>query len=121
MKHYTMLALRVWRAEENAMHIDEIEVYVTSDGLGRAAIVRRTDGLYCIYMHWRFPPEYIRVRTDSHASTSWMDDATPLSELYRDQEPTRSIFGTVEDARRNIRSLPEFAEAVLMPPRGEHE
>jgi hypothetical protein len=103
------------------MSIDEIEVYVTPDGLGRVAIVRRPDGLYCIYTHWKFPPGYIRVRADSRVSQSWIDDATPLSELYRDKEPMRSIFGTVEDARRHIRNTPEFAEAVLTRSNGEHE
>ena len=34
------------------MAIDEVEVYVTPDGLGRAAIVRRSDGFLCIYLHW---------------------------------------------------------------------
>jgi hypothetical protein len=34
------------------MNIDEVEVYVTPDGLGRAAIVQRDDGLLCIYIHW---------------------------------------------------------------------
>ena len=103
------------------MSIDEIEVYVTLDGWGRAAIVRRPDGLYCIYTHWKFPPGYIKVRADPRVSQSWMDDATPSSELYRDKEPVRSIFGNIEDARRYIRSLPEFEEAVLKRSNGEHE
>jgi hypothetical protein len=32
--------------------IEQVEVYVTRDGLGRAAIVRRNDGWFSIYVHW---------------------------------------------------------------------
>jgi len=99
------------------MAIDEVEVYVTPDGWARAAIVRRSDGLYCMYVHRKLPPGagigHLTVRPDPRVSQSWMDDTTPLSELYRDKEPTSSIFGTLDDARRHIRGLPEFSEAVL--------
>jgi hypothetical protein len=43
------------------MPVDELEVYVTRNGVGRAAIVRRSDGLFCIYRHLR-------------ESGNWMDD-----------------------------------------------
>jgi hypothetical protein len=35
--------------------MNDEEVYVTADGLGRAAIVRRADGLLCIHIHWIWP------------------------------------------------------------------
>jgi hypothetical protein len=93
------------------MAIDEIEIYVTRDGLGRAAIVRRTDGLFCIYYHGR-------------GSGSWLEDDNPAFLRYEDPnpeelaEPAIGIYGTLDDARNQIRAARRFADAVLKYPKG---
>jgi hypothetical protein len=40
-----------------------------------------------------------------------MRDETRSSELYEDVEPELGIYGTVEDARRQIQSLQGFSDA----------
>jgi len=96
------------------MAIDEVEVYVTPNGFGRASIVRRREGFFCIYTHIKLPPGYLPEHFDTTSTKTWLDDDTPLSDLYRDKEPASGIFGTVDDARRHIRSLPQFADAQLI-------
>ena len=105
--------------------LDELEVHVTPDGLGPAGIVRRADGFLCIFVKWKIPndgrhdgllvfgPEYL---------SSWFDDHTPPSILYfgscdqePDQNPESGIYGTIDDARRELYALPGFADAVLKP------
>jgi hypothetical protein len=95
------------------MAIDEVEVYFTPNGLGRAAIVRRKDGLFCIYVHLKLPLDYLPEHFTPSTSGSWINDTTPHSELYRDKEPRSGLFGTVDDARREVRSLTGFSDAVL--------
>lgn len=88
------------------MPVDEAEVYVTRDGHSRAAIVRRSDGHFCIYRHLRL-------------EGSWMDDDNPVLLCYDDpdpeqvQQPLTGIYGTVVDARREVLSMPGFADALL--------
>ena len=74
------------------MNIEEDEVWLTPDGLGRAAIVRRDDGHFCIY---RF--------------LSWDGRFADVSQLYEEKipqsdepfaKPEIGIYGNVEDARR---------------------
>ena len=94
------------------MSIDEVEVYVSSDGLGRGAITRRPDGHFCIYVHWKLDAGAARSAGLVPApAPDWMSDSTPLSSLYRDIEPVRGVYGTVDDARRELRALPGFREA----------
>ncbi len=69
--------------------IDEVEVHVSEDGDYRAAIVRRADGLFCIY---------------TRLIGGWHTDETPVALVYEDCEPAVGIYGTVEDARREVRS-----------------
>jgi hypothetical protein len=45
-----------------------------------------------------------------------MDDNTPLAALYEDIEPKPDIYGTIDDARRQIRTLTGFSEALLADP-----
>lgn len=88
------------------MPIDEVEVYVTRNGLGRAAIVRRSDGLFCIYRHLR-------------ESGNWMDDDNAVLLRYDDPDPEQvaeplvGIYGTIADARKELRSMPGFSDALL--------
>jgi len=90
------------------MHIDEVEVWVTPDGHGRAAIVRRSDGHFCIYRFWSW--------------RNWLTDDIPISELYEEKipqseerfaQPEIGIYGTVQDARREIPAISGFEDAVL--------
>jgi hypothetical protein len=102
------------------MTIDEVEVYVTPNGLGRAGIVRRLDGFFCIYVKWKWPDDGFVIHPDGWRD--WFDDHTPPSVLYSgvadqepDQEPEPGIYGTVNDARRELCALRGFADAVLKP------
>jgi hypothetical protein len=49
----------------NASSINEVEVWLSADGLGRAAIARRNDGLLCIYVHWKLAPDVLANRMQS--------------------------------------------------------
>ena len=77
--------------------IDEWEVYVTPGGRGRAAIARRDDGLFCIYLHWR-------------VSGSWMDDEPNPDEVVH---PEEGQYGAIEGARKQVRRLRGFSDAIL--------
>ena len=95
------------------MTIDEAEIHITPDGFGRAAIVRREDGLFCIYVHWIWP-NY--VGSGSMKRDNWMEDETPPSLLYKDVDPEPGVYGSVEDARRQVRSLRGFSETIIRHP-----
>jgi hypothetical protein len=100
----------------NTGSIDEVEVWLSVDGLGRAAIARRDDGLLCIYVHWKLAPDVLangRFKMTQGYATTWADDKTPLVALYEDVEPKPGIYGTFDQARREIQSLPGFAGARL--------
>jgi hypothetical protein len=94
------------------MEIDEREIYVTPDGFGRAAIVRRSDGLFCVYVHVSLPPGVLPERFAPSAFVSWLSDRTPVTELYKDKDPDSGLLGTIDDARRYVHSLEGFADAV---------
>jgi hypothetical protein len=96
------------------MTINELEVYLTPDGLGRAAIVRRSDGLLCIYVHWNWSDAVLKAHNlDAGGRTNWFNDSTPLTALYQDIDPESGLYGTLDDARRQVRSLRGFSDAVL--------
>jgi hypothetical protein len=76
---------------------EELEVYVTPAGRGRAAIVRRSDGQYCVCLRWRI-------------SGSWMDDDPNPDEGVR---PEEGLHATIEDARTHVRNLRGFSDAIL--------
>lgn len=99
------------------MNTEELEVYVTPDGLGRAAIARRTDGLFCIYVHWIWA-EHARMvsNLEKGGRASWWSDTTSASILYEDASPEPGLYGALDDARRQIRSLRGFSQATLMSP-----
>jgi len=100
------------------MEIDEAEVYVTSDGLGRAAIVRRSDGLFCVYVHLSWPPNYLPEHFAPSDFVSWLSDRTPVAELYKDKSPDSGLLGTIDDARRHIHALEGFADSIQRPGAG---
>jgi hypothetical protein len=94
------------------MRVEEVEIYVTKDGYGRAAIVRRSDGRFCIYKHLR-------------ASGNWMDDDNPALLRYDDPDPAQiarpliGVYGTVADARKELRSMPGYSDAELKQMEGD--
>jgi len=81
------------------VEIDEVEAYLSPDGVYRVSIARRTDGYFCIYKRC--------------LGRGWLTDETPLALIYEDQAPQVGIFGTVDDARREIRSYPHIPELIL--------
>jgi hypothetical protein len=86
------------------------------NGLGRAAIVRRDDGLLCIYRHWIIEESARKaLNLVGEWRTSWLtDERTPPSILYDNADPEPGLYGTVEDARRQVKSLPGFSDAQKM-------
>lgn len=94
------------------MPVNEVEVYVTRNGHGRAAIVRRSDGFFCIYRHLRL-------------SGSWMEDDNPVLLCYDDPDPEQvaqplvGIYGTVADARKELLLMPGFSDALRTKGGGE--
>lgn len=96
------------------MSTEELEVYITPNGLGRVAIVRRPDGLFCIYRHWIFSKSARALSNmDLGGPESWHSDPISAAELYKDAIPLRGLYGTIDDARREIKSLPGFSEETL--------
>ena len=89
---------------------NEVEVYVTLDGVHRAAIVRQDDGLFCIYRHARW-------------GGSWLEDDNPALLRYDDPNPEEiaqpeiGVYGTVADGRSEIRSFRGFLHALLLKSR----
>ena len=102
-----MYSKRTNRGSVILMPVDEVEVYVTRNGHRRAAIVRRSDGLYCIYRHARW-------------EGSWLTDQNPHMLRYDDLDPEKvatpepGLFGTVTDARNEVRGFEGFSDAVLI-------
>jgi hypothetical protein len=98
--------------------VEELEVYITPSGLGRAAIAKRDDGFLYIYVHWIWDKETRRIVAGEHGELgrdSWWGDETPNSVLYKDVLPETGIYGTLDDARRQLRNLRGFSDAVLKP------
>ena len=87
----------------SARTIDEWEVYVTPGGRGRAAITRRDDGRFCIYLRWRI-------------SGSWMDEEPDPDEVAH---PEDRDYGTLEEGRIQIARLRGFLGAILRYSRDE--
>jgi len=100
------------------MHIggmDEQKVLITPDGYGRIAIIRRDDGYYCLYEHWRWDVEtQIAFRVEPVRDRRWTDNDYDRDALYEGEgiEPLPGLFGTVDDAEREARSRLGFAGAI---------
>ena len=107
MQHYgKSLHLRTFRStcQHRAMGVHEEKVLLSADRYGRIAIVRRPDGLFCLYRHWRWPPETQRRfgvgDVQDHRWTGEYDAA-----LYDGVDPLPGIYGTIEDAERGATQL----------------
>jgi hypothetical protein len=93
--------------------VDERKVLITPDGLGRIAIVRRPDGMFCLYEHWRWSVDMQRaMRVEPVQYRRWTDGDYNRAALYQDVEPLPGLFGSVEEAEREARSKEAFQEAV---------
>jgi len=92
--------------------MDERKVLITPDGLGRIAIVRRPDGMFCLYEHWRWTVEMqTAMRVEPVKDRRWTDTDYDRNALYEDVEPLPGLFGSVEDAEREARGKKAFREA----------
>jgi hypothetical protein len=94
--------------------MDEHKVLITPDGLGRIAIVRRPDGMFCLYEHWRWSVDMqkaMKVKPVDHRR--WTDADYDRKALYEDVEPLPGLFGSVEEAEREARGKEAFREAIV--------
>lgn len=93
--------------------VDEVEVHISANGHRRAAIARRPDGFFCIYRHCKLPLAFLRQFKWEYGedyADNWRADNAPAELLYEDREPERGIYGTLDDARREVRSTLESSE-----------
>jgi hypothetical protein len=96
------------------MDIREEKVLLSPDGLGRVAIVRRSDGLFCLYQHWRWTIEAQQaLGVEPVQDHRWTTEYDPA--LYLDVEPLPGIYGTVSEAETEARRLLGLIDSF--PPR----
>ena len=93
--------------------MDEQKVIISPNGLGRIAIIRRDDGRFVLFEHWRWSVEMqTAMRVEPVLNRGWTDDDYDRNALYERTEPLPGLYGTVEEAEREGRSRPGFANAV---------
>ena len=99
------------------MVVHEEKVLLSADRLGRVAIVRRQDGLFCLYSHWRWTMDVQRAfRVEPVQDLWWTADYDPA--LYFDAEhqietqPLSGIYGTIEDAENEARRILKLDEVT---------
>jgi hypothetical protein len=86
------------------MNLHEDKVLLSPDQYGRVAIVRRSDGLFCLYQHWHWTPEAQHAfQIEPVEDRRWTTDSTPG--MYDGVEPLSGLYGTAEDAEREARRL----------------
>lgn len=69
------------------MH-NEVRVFLSPDHRGRIAVVRRSDGLFCLYEHWHWSIEAQRaMRIEPLEDRRWSTDFDPA--LYEDKSRSR--------------------------------
>jgi hypothetical protein len=92
------------RANISTMDVQEEKVLLSPDGYGRVAIVRRADGLLCLYRHWHWSPEVQRsFGVVPIEDRCWTADYDPR--LYEDVDPLPGVYATVADAERQAEHL----------------
>lgn len=83
------------------MDIEEVKVLVSSDGLARVAVVRREDGLFCLYEHWYWSAEAQKeFNIEPVRQLSWSDLGVNRAELYDGMEPLPGVYGSIELAEK---------------------
>lgn len=92
------------------MDVHEEKVLLSANGLGRAAIVKRADDLFCLYVHWRWTlPEQHDFRFENPRYHRWTTDYDPA--LYFDPthqietRPEPGLYDTVEAAEIEARRM----------------
>jgi hypothetical protein len=94
--------------------MDERKVLITPDGLGRIAIVRRPDGMFCLYEHWRWSIDMQRaMEVEQVEDRRWNNANYERDALYEDLEPLPGLFGSVEEAVREAQSKEAFKDAIV--------
>src|SRR5206468_4051694 len=96
--------------------MDERAILITPDGLGRVAIVRRDDGLFCLYQHWKLSPDTLKaLGWQGSAPERWTDGPYDRLALYEPPDqvpPLPGLYGSMQDAEREARSLRGFGQAA---------
>jgi|SRR3569832_1672156 len=96
---------------------NECEVFVSKDGLNRAAIVLTKSGHYRFIFHHIWSEETKKKYNVSPSGRiSWFGDVTPKEILYRYSRMDGSLFNDVNDARRELLSTALFSDAVCVKP-----
>lgn len=85
------------------MDVHEEKVLLSTDGYGRVAIVRRADGLFCLYRHWRWVPDTQHPLDIEPIKDRWTTDYD--SRLYDGVTPLPGLYGSVEDAESDAEQL----------------
>ena len=86
------------------MDVCEEKVLLSPDRCGRVAIVRRPDGLLCLYQHWHWTSESQQaLGAGPVVDRRWTTVYDPV--LYDDVDPLPGVYGTIEDAEREARRL----------------
>jgi hypothetical protein len=86
------------------MHVNEQKVLLSDDRYGRVSIVRRLDGLFCLYQHWHWTPEAQHaLGLEPVADRRWTLEGTAA--LYDGVEPLAGLYDTLDDAEREARRL----------------
>lgn len=96
------------------------KVLISFDGLGRIAIVERSDGLFTLYSWWYLPPEAQPLWNISPVvARTWRDEGIDLGSLYDNfTKPISGLFDSLELAEAEARSRPGFASALEHKPSG---
>jgi hypothetical protein len=93
--------------------MDERKVLITPDGLGRIAIVRRPDGRFCLYEHWRWSVDMQKaMNVQPVEDRRWTDADYDRNALYDEVEPLPGLFSSVEEGEREARGKEAFREAI---------
>ena len=102
------------QANGKTSSVDEQKVLITPDGFGRIAIVRRPDGMFCLYEHWRWSADtQAAMRVEPVVDRRWSDGDYDRDALYEDVDPLPGLFGSIEEAEREARGREAFSDAIV--------
>ncbi len=88
----------------------EEKVLLSTDRLSRVAIVRRPDGLYCIYS-WRYlsiehqRAMRMRAPTDRRWTTAFDPSLYYWTEIDEERPPLPGLYGCIQDAENEARYI----------------
>ena len=94
--------------------VKELEVYISTDDLGRAAIIQRSDRMLQIYVNWLWNEKSrLQLNVDPSMPRGWAEYHGNSIDLYELTKP-EGLFDRIEDARLAVQSLPGFSGANLV-------